>query len=200
MTRKPLKGRHRDDATVTYTHAAFRPYALALGQLALAWNGLHETLGVLFCSVMGGGIANQFLAVWHALKADRAQRDILLAAARTNIRGPQPVKFIKDIEWVCKQADALEDKRNDALHSPLWGYKRGAHTTILPMAGFGHVRATKLFEKKDLIKEFRWCRDSAIILRDFAEAIDWALADYNRLWPERPSLPNRGDSHRHVVG
>src|ERR1022692_594393 len=64
------------------THAVFRPYAITLGQLALAWNELHESMALLFCTTMGGGYSNQFLAVWHVLKVDRAQRDILLAAAR----------------------------------------------------------------------------------------------------------------------
>jgi hypothetical protein len=40
--------------SVPYTHKAFRPYVIALGQLTLAWNDLHETLAIVFCSVMGG--------------------------------------------------------------------------------------------------------------------------------------------------
>ena len=45
---------------------------------------------------MGGGAINQHLAVWHALKADRAQRDILLAAAQSNMSGAIPVRFMDD--------------------------------------------------------------------------------------------------------
>ena len=68
--------------SVPFTDKAFRPYAVALGQFALAWNDLHVALGMLFCTVMGGGFSNPALAIWHELKADRAQRDILKAAAR----------------------------------------------------------------------------------------------------------------------
>jgi hypothetical protein len=53
-----------------------------IGQIALALNGFQSELAMLFCTVMGGGYSNQFLAIWHALKNDAAQRDILEAAAR----------------------------------------------------------------------------------------------------------------------
>jgi hypothetical protein len=178
--------------SLSYTHRAFLPYVTALGQLALAWNGLHEMLAFLFCSVMGGGYTNQFLAIWHALKSDRAQREILLAATKNYVSGAVPPKFYEDIEWVCKRADALEDARNDALHSPLWAYQRGPDNIIvMPVTGLGHVRAQKLFDKH-LLSEFRWCRDSAIALTHFAYDIDASLLDYMKPWPDRPQLPNRG--------
>jgi len=62
---------------------AYRPYVVALGQLTLAWNVLHEAMSLLFCSVMGGGYANQFLAVWHAINSDRTQRAVLLLLSKT---------------------------------------------------------------------------------------------------------------------
>jgi hypothetical protein len=37
---------------------------------------------------VSGGFSNQFLGVWHALKIERAQRDILLAAAQNSLGGP----------------------------------------------------------------------------------------------------------------
>jgi hypothetical protein len=133
--------RTKDDPAVgivSPTHPAFRPYVIALGQLALAWNGLHETLALLYCTIMGGGVVNQHLAVWHALKADRAQRDILLAAAKNNIRGAIPVQFDDDIKWLCSRADTLEDLRNDAMHSPLWGYQPHPGTiVVMPRTGLG---------------------------------------------------------------
>ena len=41
--------------SIPYTHPAFRPYTTALGELALAWNGLHSEMALLFCTLMGGG-------------------------------------------------------------------------------------------------------------------------------------------------
>ncbi len=67
------------------TDKAFEPLALALGQLALSWNDLHETLAIVFCSVMGGGSTTHLLAIWHALTSDRAQREILKAAVNAEM-------------------------------------------------------------------------------------------------------------------
>ncbi len=188
------KGRRRrryPGASLPFTNKAFLAYVAALGQLALAWNGLHETLSLLFCNVMGGGVVNQPLAIWHALKVDRAQRDILLAALKSHTCGGYPVDFEPDIEWICQRADALEDVRNDALHSPLWAEERSpGKTVVAPWVGLGHVRAQKLLSR-DLLKEFRWCRDAAILLDDFAYQVDRSLSDYMRPWPKRLDWPIR---------
>lgn len=177
-------------ASVPYTNTAFRPYVTALGQLTLAWNDLHETLAILFCSVMGGGFSNQFLAVWHALKSDRSQRDILLAAVKSGLIEGGPPRLLVDVTWICNQADALEDARNTALHSPLWGSKWQSGTIIQPQIGLGHVRASRL-SGKNLLAEFRWCRDASTVLRNFAMEIDMVLSR-GGTWPDQPALPNRG--------
>jgi hypothetical protein len=178
-----------------FTHQAFRPYVTALGQLSLAWNSLHETLALLFLTVMNGEVSNQYLAVWHALKSDRAQRDILLAATKSGIRTAVPVKFVDDIVWLCWKAAAVEEARDDALHSPLWGYRRGTRDTIIvPGTGLGHVRANNL-ARKNLLIEFRWCRDAATVLGIFATQIDSSLRDFRVPWPDRPEWPNRGGTN-----
>jgi hypothetical protein len=193
-----MASRPQKDLQTYHTHPTsprFRPHALALGQLALAWNGLHETMALLFCSVMGGGTANQFLGVWHALKTDRSQRDILLAAAKNVYRGMIPPTYLEDIEWLCGKADSLEDARNDALHSPLVAHRRtSGEILVQPIIGLGHVRAKKLSEK-NLLKEFRWCRDRAVSLAGFAHAMAVAfssLSDTTHPWPERPPWPKVG--------
>lgn len=182
------------DLQIYHTHPTsprFRPHTLALGQLALAWNGLHETMSLLFCSVMGGGQVDQFLAVWHALKTDRSQRDILLAAAKNVYRGMPPPTYLEDIEWLCAKAELLEDARNNALHSPLVAHQRiSGEISVHPIVGLGHIRAKRLFDK-DLLKEFRWCRDRAVSLAEFASAMTRPFSD-TRPWPKRPSWPKAG--------
>jgi hypothetical protein len=177
--------------SVSVTHPIFRPYAIALGQLALAWNDLHLALAMLFCTVMGGGFVNQFLDIWNTLKSDRSQREILLAAAKsTFVNGGGSQKLAEEIEWICKRADALEDSRNDALHSPLWATPRGPGTSIVsPVVGLGHVRANKPLGK-NLLTEFRWCRECSTLLRDYATELDFAVCR-GRALPDRPKLPPR---------
>jgi hypothetical protein len=176
--------------SVPVTHPAFRPYAIALGQLALAWNDLHLSLATLFCTAMGGGFVNPVLAIWNALKSDRSQREILLAAAKATLANGRSQKLAEEIEWICKRADALEDSRNDALHSPLWGAPRGPGAPLVsPVVGLGHVRANKLLGK-NLLAEFRWCRECSTKLRDYATELDMAFSR-GRPLPDRPRLPPR---------
>jgi hypothetical protein len=180
------------------TDKAFRPYAIALGQIALAWNEFHQALALLFCSVMGGGFVNQFLAIWNAIRNDRAQREILKAAALNNTNGTMPPEMVeglvKLIEWINARANEVEDARDDALHSPLLAF-RGTQNAVFPAAGLGHKRAEKLLKRKDLLAEFRWCRDSAMTLTEFAFAIDNAWAR-GLSWPDTPTMPNRGETNK----
>jgi hypothetical protein len=150
--------RKRPYESVSYSHPVFRPYTMALGQIALAWNGLHSAMALLFCTVMGGGFANQFLAVWHAIRNDAAQRAILLAAAKDSFGYASDVgaKVFSEIEWINGQARRVEDIRDDALHSPLWGFDQ-REPPVVPMTGLGHLRAQRLLEadvKRGLLNEF----------------------------------------------
>ena len=185
---------------VSYSHPVFRPYTAALGQIALAWNGLHSQLALLFCTMMGGGYSNNFLGIWHALKNDGAQRDILLAAARESRshrehKTEEGRRVYEEIKWLHGQARAISDARDDALHTPLWG-EDGARRRVLPVTGLGHVRAQKLMDAsvtRGLLAEFRWCRDAALVLTDYAFEMDnWLTGRSRKPWPDRPSLPNRG--------
>ena len=173
---------------IPVTHSAFKPYVTALGQLTLAWNELHERMSLLFCTVMGGGYANQFLAIWHTINSDRNQRSVLAAAVENDLNrsnNDATHKYLIDeIRWICGQVNTLENLRNDALHSPLIGF--GPHIT--PMTGLGHLRAQKLESKSDFLAEFRWCRDAAVALTEYVYMINASLS-IGRALPDRPKLP-----------
>jgi hypothetical protein len=146
---------------------------------------------------MGGGYVDPILAVWHAIKVDRTQRDILKASVKARLAPAQQGaiedrrnKITDDIEWLSSQVDRIEDARNDAMHSPFWSAKAIGRTFIVPLTGLGHVRAKK-FQGKNILDELRWCRDTTITLRNFAIQLDYAMYDYRRPWPDRPKLPTR---------
>lgn len=177
---------------VSFSDPAYRPYAMALGQIALAWNMLHTRMALLFCTVMGGGFSNQYLSVWHAIRNDAAQRAVLLGAAKNSFGYDSALgrAVYAEVEWLNGQAWKIEQARDDALHSPLW---RDADNIVRPVSGLGHTRAQKLAAaKRGLLAEFRWCRDAANTLTNYVTDLDAALAG-SKPWPDRPSLPNRGD-------
>lgn len=103
-------------------------------------------------------------------------------------------RLVEDLSWLLQEADKLEDKRNDAIHSPLVFLDFDGDPTlkgyVIPFDAFGNPRALKLAQK-DLLAEFRWCRDASIVLRHFATDLYDAVAARDA-WPDRPSLPNRG--------
>jgi hypothetical protein len=180
--------------SVPATHQAFRPYVTAIGQLTVAWNDLHVTLSLLFCTVMGGGFINKYLSIWQAIPNDRTQRAILLAAAQEDqCLGKHAAPELYDrLKWVMDKATEVEDVRNTCLHSPIWGYKRSDNEVIvMPITGLGHIRARRLFER-NLLAEFRWCRDAAIILRNYAAELDEAMKRGIGPWPAIPKWPDHG--------
>lgn len=180
-----------------YSGRHFQPYAIAIGQSSMAWNDLHEWLGLLFDFILQT-TGNAGLAIWHSANADRASREMLKSILHTvGYKWPRGFpKAEEDIEWILTRTNSLEDARNDIIHSPLWAPRPayppdGFKPTVAAQVMLGHRRAAKLFDK-DLLTEYRWCRDTALALRDFTSAVRDALAAKPGPWPDRPALPNRG--------
>lgn len=202
---------------VRFTEKAFAPYVAGIGQAALAWNDLQEELGRLYAKVTqsdwyiikkGGEVTVTCMALesWQALKVDRSKREMLSAAI--GILHPHDTrrlaKLAPDVTWLVKETNSLEDIRNDAIHAPLRLWHRqeddGKHVSGVEAARlFANRRARKLAEK-DILAEFRWCRDMALVLRDFARdlqesfqlgAISESPPDWQRAWPDKPKLPVR---------
>lgn len=186
-----------------FAEPAARPYVAAIGQVALAWNDLHEEFAFLFITVMGGESHRKVLAVWNAIDFDRPKRKMLRAAVpqmaeTVLLKRPQA---IEDINWLLARTDSLEDARNDCIHSPLLATGQLARILaeiskvrllpVVPHMATDNPRAKKLLNK-DLLTEFRWCRDQAITLSIYAARINRVLAHDELPWPRRPALPDRG--------
>jgi hypothetical protein len=106
-------------------------------------------------------------------------------------------KMRDDLTWLIDRAISLEDKRNDAIHAPLFAVNKSiygempASEPIAPAWWLKNPRAKALSESKNLLGQFKYCRDTAITLSDYAKAIDGALVNPQRTWPKRPSLPEK---------
>jgi len=192
--------------TERFTSNEYKPYVTAIGQLALAWNDLHETLGGLFCTIAGDVFEENLIAVWHSAQSDRAKRAMLEALVKNlgwKEKRVNPKAEI-DLKWLLGELNSLEDIRNNAIHAPLASFSHPSWRLVGVPAGIapddirGNRRASKL-KGKNLLREYRYCRDATIILRDFAEQIAdaWGYTEPDPSWPKRPSLPNKGDRKAH---
>jgi len=179
-------------------------YFLALGRVAHSWNQLHEELAKLFC-VTAALEESTGIALWHALRSDRSQRDLLNAAldaagrdARWSTRFPAATD---DIRWLLKQVNALAERRNDAVHAPCSVITGELKQEIAAISHSGNPRARNLRDK-DIPAEFAWYEQTADVLRQHARELQAALASARDPWPERPPLPTLGqrsdrpDQHR----
>jgi hypothetical protein len=102
-------------------------------------------MGFLFLTLMKGEHSNQSTEVWSAVTSDRSKRDMLLAAVNGMWIHPdaneerQSHEFARGlVKKLVGAASGLEDARNNAIHA---------------------------LHNKDLLAEFRWCRDYAYSYR-----------------------------------
>ena len=176
-----------------YTAKKYLPFTTAIGQSTLSWNDLHEALGQLFWTVLGGGFSDLPLGIWQVIRNDRTQRSVLLEASKASLsgKGTWCEEGLENIKWIIARASELEDDRNNAVHAPLQSSE--STKLVFPSSSFGNTRAKNL-ENKDILKEFRRLRDTAILLRDFSHRLSHVLADSRRTWPKRPRLPDRQGS------
>lgn len=195
---KPHKGRA---VTERQREKLFRPYALEIGKLALAWNRLQEHLALLFSTALGSG-DTILLAyrVWHSSQSDRAQREMLRAAAEVTFDKEEPPwpRALQDTLWLLDKAQSLADQRNDALHSPFILGHSATAVSVRPASFLGHPRARKL-QGKDVLAELKWYTQRARILGAFAYGMFYALKiapmmHQPHAWPDRPQLPPLGQS------
>jgi hypothetical protein len=140
-----------------YTSAEFKPYVVALGQLALAWNDLQESLAALFWTLANpppqpGDRVNYIpLRIWASIKSDRIQREILKTVINHSQTNWGRDRVTKDLIWLVDKANSLEDSRNDAVHSPLLSVDKSLYETgsekIAPARWLFNPRAAKLSER-----------------------------------------------------
>jgi hypothetical protein len=195
-----------------YTSAEFKPYVAAIGQIALAWNDLHETLCSLFATLTGVLVDDGMLeAAWQSLPSDRAKRGMLKAAIQQmsyDAKKHNPLAQ-NEMKWFFGQLDRLEEDRNNAIHAPLSTFSHPSwqllakaldlpvvrHPGVQPDDVRSNRRAANLKNKR-LLDEYRCVRDEIIAFREYAEEVEssWNWTEKgNDTWPQRPILPKRGD-------
>jgi hypothetical protein len=204
-----------------FTERDFEPYALAIGQFCLAWNDLHERLGMLFSLLCAGkhsqprrwtkatvGKYSRYInsfsvhaAIWHSGHYDRPKRDML----RALIGGLQETSFPKLAEGILEllnHTDTLENTRNRIVHTPFqWAppyvfEQPPGPMGVRPNVFLGNKRArelSKLSFQKNILDEIKLAHATALALRDHAVLTESALSSGDAsAWPGKLQLPNRG--------
>lgn len=193
----------------------FRPFALAIGQMNMAWNDLHEDLGLLFQRIflqtpMQIGMPGRVRTAWGLISSDRQKR-ILLEGLADHLGEARHRKFptlADDLKFLAKCGTRLEDKRNDVIHAPILALRNALAAGLLGQE-YGEVVANTLNHRgrklagpasrsgRELLATIRLYRDYATALSVYAEAIRFAWiareAGRRRAWPKRPPLPRLKD-------
>ncbi|MFL6796277.1 MAG: hypothetical protein ACJ8F3_02575 [Xanthobacteraceae bacterium] len=192
MSRSPSKPPHhiviKTPSRAELDHA-FQNYGLQLGKLVGAWNRMHEQLAALFCLVVNSRNERIPLAIWHSIKSDRQQREILRQAIKAiRMEG----NFKEEVIWILTKIDhSLAENRNDAIHAPLAFVTDALGTSMGPNWSSANPRAQAL-RGKNLLEEFRWLYETCDLLTGYATALEkFALRGNVPPRPERPSLPVR---------
>jgi hypothetical protein len=187
------KSRRKSSGTVS------KPYLLALGQLAYDWSALHETLELVFGAVVANGDGRISSAIWQSQNNDRSQREMLRFATEART-WPKGSRAKDDISYLLSEVQSLQDKRNDAIHSPymmVHGLKDATgipQWTFEPWSFHGNTRATKL-KDKNLLEELAWYSEWARTMLRFAWSLHSAVMTIGAVpWPERPKRPLLGQS------
>jgi hypothetical protein len=174
--------------TLGFTERRFRPYVIAIGEATLSWNDFHETMGQLFWEICLSKCPEP-MDVWQVVRNDLTNREMLKAPAAAEMKiQPRDDAVFADVKWIYDRSNELEHDRNNIIHSLPRSSKRT--DKVLPATAFNKPRG-KALKGKDILKEYRRLRDTAILLRDFCFKIAQAMGDDNRPWPERPRLPGR---------
>lgn len=162
----------------------------AIGKIVMAWNDYQEELGKLFGNLFNRRDWQLALSAWHALDNDRAQRNMLVAAARAKLKPNNPV--LTEIEWL-NNSNKIADQRNIGIHMPLMKYsERDGSFHILPLAMFGNSKAAKM-SGRDLLKEYAHFERQIRKMFSYAVALDFAVTPKRHRrgkgsLPERPKL------------
>jgi len=159
-----------------------------------AWNELQANLCELFSIVAldraprAGDMVNYVPTyIWHAIRSDRSQRDMLEAAIMHSKVTSRP-ELQEHGKWLCDRVANLEDRRNDILHSPLIQWQKGTmETKIIPNVFAKNPRALKLASVEDILEEITSATNYALELSTYALGILAALLGPSAPWPSKPA-------------
>jgi hypothetical protein len=168
-----------------------------LGRLVQTWGLLQESLVGVFEQATGcpPHVAN---SMWHSIKSDLVQRDLLLASLRPSVdlirawKGDvakeRRVLVFEEYIWAIIEINKLAHTRNDLIHSPFifyWGAS-AADMEARVWDQHDNPRATKL-KGKELYQLCRWMTATCDDIKRYLLSI-WPYVKKNGVVPKRPKF------------
>jgi hypothetical protein len=173
------------------------PYKPAFSKVVYAWNGMQQSLGLLFCEISGLD-GKMGLGIWHALKNNRVQYDLLeaaLAAASTDGDfTSQLPKACEDIKWLLDSINLASDGDTGAVRAKIFSLvDQNAEMPLLTI--YEKLDERNMLEE-NLVAELDSYEAYLNTLSEFASTMSVALSCHrhnelglHRPWPNRPILP-----------
>ena len=157
--------------------------ALHLGRIAFAWNLLHDRLGKLFTVLATPHNERAGWAIWHSLKSDLAQRDMLRALIAELLGETDPLRA--QITEALNAINGLQADRNNALHAPYWIVSQDGESKLAPYDVNGNRLATPL-SGRNLETELGSYRENILKMWSFTMLL---IASATYPPDQRPPLP-----------
>ena len=194
MASVTLHNLYRRNGTVTRRMPSvysktLKNYVQQVGRILWAWNRLHGALGDAFAFVISPGDMTPARAVWHAVKADTAQRD-MLRALLVNTPGI-PSQLSEALEWLLDVSGKLSQHRNDVAHVPMAQAIEAGKIEVIPDMFSGDPARVDRLARPDRKAFHKKLQGDVISLSYYARAVASEIGLLMQT-PSRPwTLPNR---------
>ncbi len=165
-----------------------RSHAHQIGEVVNAWTDLQTGCFMVFQAVLEAqGLQNLNIvhALWHSAQSDSAQREMLLAVARSAFHPKERV--FAQIKWLRDKAERMAPLRNDPAHTPVsFSFPAPGAPSLVPNSFVARDPAVKRLRENPLNKSWERIRGDFLVLSIFAFAISLAIRN-----PHSVSLPCR---------
>ena len=166
----------------------FRRHAQQTGQIMAASNILHSMFFCIFWTLVAKDNHALALSIWHVLRSDKAQRDMLLAAAQATLKKDR--RMLARIKWAKERAEDLAVHRNDPAHTAMFPVETSGRPELwLDMIASKKASIDRLMQTPTDRRWQRTCGDLIALYRYCAQIfLALSLPDEHLTLPERPQL------------
>lgn len=167
--------------------APVKAHATLVGEVIWAHNFAQNAFCTLFAVIVSPAPTMDIgIALWHVLSSDRAQLDLLTAAAGASIKLTKRKRLLRSILWAVEKGQKLREFRNDAAHTPTaWlGHE------LIPHPISTKPKRYKKLTTRDFVRTFRLLKGDLYQLGLYVHALEGEVCFPGMFGslPQRPRL------------